>query len=353
MFKGGFIMKNSTSFSDEEIQGIFDMIENEYYDSLSYNQILNIAKHIDDKGFKANDKLLALEYAARLRIEMSNYIEHVATNSNDLRKKQYITLEAQVVRIKNTMYPDNIDSKILYDIDNPEIDAYIQKYTIFDNPFLPKEFVDNLCKEYAGTVYYKRYILGEWALAEGLIYPMYETSIEKPPDRSAEKYIMSLDYGTQNAFAAILWGKYGDVWYALREYYYSGRDTGAQKTDEEYGEDIEKFVEDIDGNIKVTVDPSAASFIALLRKKPKFSVLKADNDVADGIRETATAMQTGRIKISPDMTNWKKEVEGYVWDDTAQEDKPVKINDHLMDAMRYFVKTFRIAQKKNTYIPIW
>ena len=214
-------------------------------------------------------------------------------------------------------------------------------------------FVDNLCKEYAGTVYYKRYILGEWALAEGLIYPMYEEAIEKPPDGTAERYIMSLDYGTQNAFAAILWGKYGDVWYALREYYYSGRDTGTQKTDEEYGEDIEKFVEDIDGNIKVTVDPSAASFIALLRKKPKFSVLKADNDVADGIRETATAMQTGRIKISPDMANWKKEVEGYVWDDTVQEDKPVKINDHLMDAMRYFVKTFRIAQKKNTYIPIW
>jgi PBSX family phage terminase large subunit len=238
-------------------------------------------------------------------------------------------------------------------IDNPEIDAYIQKYTIFDNPFLPKEFVDNLCKEYAGTVYYKRYILGEWALAEGLIYPMYEEAIEKPPDKPAERYIMSLDYGTQNAFAAILWGKYGDVWYALREYYYSGRNTGTQKTDEEYGEDREKFVEDIYGNIKVTVDPSAASFIALLRKKPKFSVLKAVNDVADGIRETATAMQTGRIKISPDMTNWKKEVEGYVWDDTVQEDRPVKVNDHLMDATRYFVKTFRIAQKKNEFVSIW
>jgi PBSX family phage terminase large subunit len=238
-------------------------------------------------------------------------------------------------------------------IDNPEIDAYIQKYTIFDNPFLPKEFVDNLCKEYAGTVYYKRYILGEWALAEGLIYPMYEEAIEKPPDKPAERYIMSLDYGTQNAFAAILWGKYGDVWYGLREYYYSGRETGTQKTDDEYGKDIEKFVENIAGNIKVTVDPSAASFIALLRKKPKFSVLKADNDVADGIRETATAMQTGRIKISPDMTNWKKEIEGYVWDDTVQEDKPVKVNDHLMDAMRYFVKTFRIAQKKSEFIQIW
>lgn len=121
--EGGFIMKNNTSFSDEEIQGIFEMIENEYYDSLSYNQILNIAKHIDDKGFNPKDKLLALEYAARLRIEMSNYINHVAPNGNDLRKKQYITLEAQTVRIKNAMYPDNIDSKVLYEIDNPEING--------------------------------------------------------------------------------------------------------------------------------------------------------------------------------------------------------------------------------------
>jgi len=232
-------------------------------------------------------------------------------------------------------------------IDNPEIDAFIQKYTIFDNPYLPQEFVENLCKEYAGTVYYKRYILGEWALAEGLIYPMYESAIENPPDRIPEKYIMSIDYGTQNAFAAILWGKYDGTWYGLREYYYSGRETGEQKTDEEYGSDIEKFVADVDQHIKVTVDPSAASFIALLRKKQKFSVIKADNAVADGIRETATALQTGKIKISPDMINWKKEVEGYVWDDTVQDDKPIKVNDHLMDAMRYFVKTFRIAAKKN------
>ena len=162
-------------------------------------------------------------------------------------------------------------------IDNPEIDAYIQPYTIFDNPFLPPEFVDNLCKEYAGTVYYKRYILGEWAMAEGLIYPMYEAAIENEPGENASQYIISMDYGTQNAFAAILWGKYGDVWYGLREYYYSGRDTGTQKTDEEYGEDIDEWVADIDGNIKVAIDPSAASFIALLRKKPKFSAKKIES----------------------------------------------------------------------------
>lgn len=281
------------------------------------------------------------------------YGDEIAKWNKDVFAMLQSRLDKPYSRFDGSCNPEYPGHWLKQFIDNPEIDAYIQPYTIFDNPFLPPEFVDNLCKEYTGTVYYKRYILGEWAMAEGLIYPMYEAAIENEPSENASQYIISMDYGTQNAFAAILWGKYGDVWYGLREYYYSGRDTGTQKTDEEYGEDIDEWVADIDGNIKVAIDPSAASFIALLRKKPKFSVMKANNDVADGIRETATALQTGKIKISPSMKNWKKEIEGYVWDETAQEDKPVKVNDHLMDAMRYFVKTFHISQKKSTYIPIW
>ena len=78
-------------------------------------------------------------------------------------------------------------------LDREDIDAYIQKYTIFDNPFLDQYFVDNLCREYQGTVYYKRYILGEWALAEGLIYPMYQSIIEAVPDGYAEAFCMSID----------------------------------------------------------------------------------------------------------------------------------------------------------------
>lgn len=53
------------------------------------------------------------------------------------------------------------------------LDVYIQHYTIFDNPFLSKEFVDNLCKEYEGTVYYDRLILGLWKNAEGIIYRQF------------------------------------------------------------------------------------------------------------------------------------------------------------------------------------
>lgn len=248
-------------------------------------------------------------------------------------------------------------------IERDDLDAYIQHYTIFDNPFLSPKFVEDLCKEYEGTVYYKRYILGEWALAEGLIYPRYEDIIKEPPEGAVpEDYRLSIDYGTMNAFAALLWEKYrtdkGYVWWLNRMYYYSGRDTGIQKTDAEYGEDLDRFIYPIMNKrerdaayegipfrkMKTFIDPSAASFIALLRKKPWYKVLEADNAVKDGIMETQRAMYLGLIKVNPSCEEWINEVQGYIWDEKAVEDTPVKINDHAMDAMRYFVKTERIAR---------
>ena len=229
-------------------------------------------------------------------------------------------------------------------------DIYNQHYTIFDNEYLPPEFVTELCKEYEGTVYYDRYILGNWALAEGLIYPMYQDCFATVTGTSPEQYCLSIDYGTMNAFAAILWGKYGDTWYGLKEYYYSGRDTGIQKTDWEYGMALDQFVGELT-ELETIIDPSAASFITLLRhKKGKYRVRKADNNVGDGIRETAVALKSGKIKISPKMRHWKKEAGGYVWDkDSLKDDVPVKLNDHLMDATRYFVKTKRIAAIREEY----
>lgn len=234
-------------------------------------------------------------------------------------------------------------------IDSEGLDVYVQKYTIFDNPALSPDFVENLCKEYEGTVFYQRYILGEWTLAEGLIYPKYREAIEKPPEGSAEQYGLSIDYGTMNAFSAGLWGKYGDVWYRVKEYYYSGRDTGQQKTDDEYADDLGEFLKGYASEfnkIRTIIDPSAASFIALLRRKGLYRVHPADNDVRNGIIEVGRAMHQNKIKISPDCKNTIREFEGYVWDDKAGEDKPVKVNDHAMDDMRYFVKTMKIATPK-------
>lgn len=63
-------------------------------------------------------------------------------------------------------------------LDNDELDIYLQKYTIFDNPFLDPEFVKQLCKEYEGTIYYDRLILGMWKRAAGAIYKRFADNPE-------------------------------------------------------------------------------------------------------------------------------------------------------------------------------
>ena len=250
-------------------------------------------------------------------------------------------------------------------IDRDDINKYVQSYTIFDNPYLPAPFVEALQREYKGTVYEQRYIFGEWALAEGLIYPMYAEAIADVPkwkEDEPRKYSMSIDYGTLNAFAAILWEYHGGVWYGSRGYYYSGRDTGKKKTDEEYAQDLDacfeyvfKYYEKRGGleKLETIIDPSAASFITLLQKRGKYKVRRADNDVLDGIRETASAMKNGAFKISPTLEEWKDEAGGYAWDNTEETERPIKVNDHYMDATRYFIKTKRVAIPKNQYSPLW
>ena len=226
-----------------------------------------------------------------------------------------------------------------------------QHFTINDNLSISEERKREIESQYVpGSVWYRRDILGERCIAEGLIYPMWEDALgDEPQDIDPSEYCISMDYGTMNAFAAILWAKYGDVWWAVREYYYSGRAEQKQKTDEDYGQDIDAWCEDIDtgdGKLTTIIDPSAASFIALLRKRnERYKVQPANNDVLNGIRETANALENGYIKISNKLRHWKAEAGGYVWDKDCVDDRPVKENDHLMDAMRYFVRTKRIIKK--------
>src|SRR5690606_18508045 len=168
-------------------------------------------------------------------------------------------------------------------------------FTLDDNPFLDHEFVESLKKEYSG-VWYQRYILGLWVMAEGIIYDMFDQSKHVVPtvDRPYTQYYVSIDYGTQNPMAFGLWGFYDGVWYKVKEYHYDGRARGRQKTDEEYYQDLLDFA----GNLpirSIIIDPSAQSFIATIRKKGRFAVRQARNDVLEGIRNVATALNTGKI----------------------------------------------------------
>ncbi len=229
-------------------------------------------------------------------------------------------------------------------------DIYNQQYCIDDNPFLDPLFVDNLKREYEGTVYYDRYILGRWTIAEGLVYPMFNRDfhIVKDVPRPYQQYYVSCDYGTQNPMSIGLWGLADGKWYRIKEYYYSGRETGKQKTDEEYYEELTKLV----GNLYISaviIDPSAASFIATIKKHGRFRVQKANNDVLNGIQNVATLLKKGIILFNEHCKNSIKEFEVYSWDSKSKEDKPIKENDHAMDDIRYFVNTV-ITRKEGVKI---
>ena len=213
-------------------------------------------------------------------------------------------------------------------------------FTMEDNASLDDRIKQRYSQLYTG-VFFDRYILGLWRVAEGRVYDMFTREKHMAPtaERSYVEYWMSMDYGTLNPTAALLMGRATDgKWYAVREYYYSGRETGRQKTDEEYYSDLDAFV----GGLPIRgiiIDPSAASMIACIRRHGKYHLRAADNSVLDGIRETATALNSGNLLICDSCTRTLEEFESYVWDTKAQEDRPVKSNDHAMDALRYFVKT--------------
>lgn len=225
-------------------------------------------------------------------------------------------------------------------------DIFSQTYTIDDNPFLPEAFVENLKREYRGTVFYDRYILGRWALAEGLIYPMFgESNIvdEEPP---AGRYYISVDYGTLNPFSAGLWcvTKQGAV--RIKEYYYSGRGTQKQLTDEEYYQAIRELADGYNVDY-VVIDPSAASFITTVFRHNEFHVVKANNDVMDGIRRTSVYLKSGELKIHRQCKDAIREFGLYRWDEESTADKVIKADDHAMDDIRYFANTILVR-----YFPV-
>lgn len=219
-------------------------------------------------------------------------------------------------------------------------------FTMDDNLSLAEDIKKRYRSMYTG-VFFKRYILGLWAVAEGIIYDMFSKEKHTKDIKeffhiliNGNRYV-SCDYGTQNATVFLLWNKGRDgKWYCIREYYYSGRDKAKQKTDSEYADDLKEWLEGI--QIKaIIVDPSAASFIAELRKRG-YKVLKAKNDVLEGIRLVGTMLNLKQLVFASSCKETIKEFASYVWDEKALErgeDKPTKQHDHCLDACRYFVST--------------
>lgn len=218
-----------------------------------------------------------------------------------------------------------------------ELDMLVVRFLLDDNTTLDPQYVTAVKAEYTG-VFYNRFILGEWCLAEGIVYPQFDrTQHVRQLDSPQGKWYISVDYGTLNAFSAGLWCYDGKQAYRAAEWYYSGRAQRRQLTNAQYLKHIQALAGG--RNIEaVVVDPSAASFITELRQAG-FTVRKGKNDVVDGIRRVSTALQQGKLLFSPVCQDCIREFSLYRWDEKAAEDRPIKENDHAMDDVRYFVNT--------------
>jgi PBSX family phage terminase large subunit len=232
---------------------------------------------------------------------------------------------------------------------NPDVASW--QFTLEDNPELSKDEANYLRRQYKG-LWYKRFIEGLWVQAEGAIYDFFdeETNVIIFPPDAATQYIVGVDYGTTNPCAFVLVGinrnKFPNMWVEA-EYYYDSRQKQRQKTDSEYGIDLRKFIANKPISA-IYIDPSAASFKAELLKQGINNLFDAENEVIDGIRMVSKFMSDGTLKIVSNCRNLIKEFQSYVWDSKSIKtgvDKPLKENDHALDALRYAIYTHFFAKE--------
>lgn len=224
----------------------------------------------------------------------------------------------------------------------PEKHALRLKFLMDDNLSLSDKVKQRYYSLYQGT-FYRRFILGEWVIAEGLVYQDYNDHIKDKlwdgnPDEIVGTWYISMDYGTINPCSMGLWCVTDNEAIRVDEYYYNSRKEGYQRTDEEHYAELDKLAGDryIE---RVIIDPSAASFKATIKRHGKFFVKSAKNDVINGIRTTSQMLSNGRIKIGVKCKASQEEFGMYRWDEKAEVDKVVKENDHAMDDIRYFAYT--------------
>lgn len=235
-----------------------------------------------------------------------------------------------------------------------------------DNPSLSEEVRERYRTMYTG-VFFQRFILGLWVMAQGAIYrDAWGDDLLFDDDRlkliyqnaHAMRRYITIDYGTVNPMVFLdIWDDGWDIW-VVDEYYWDSQAEGNfEKDNSQYADDLLAFVHRCPVDMWPTstiIDPSAASFKVELRNrglrmKETVETINADNTVIEGIRNMNTLLTRRRIHIHKRCVNTIKEHQSYAWDTKALQqsgvEKPLKINDHSCDALRYFVSTVIRARR--------
>ena len=217
-----------------------------------------------------------------------------------------------------------------------EKNALYLHFRMRDNPSLSAAILERYESLYSGA-FFTRFVEGRWAGADGLVYPMFDPGrhvCRELPERF-EQYAVSCDYGTVNPSSFGLWGREGEAWTRVREYYWDSRARGQQRTDEEHYRALEELAGGLPVQ-SVICDPSAASFMECIRRHGRFAAVPARNDVISGIRLVQDALREGRLRFHESCADCIREFGLYTWEAGVGRDAPRKENDHAMDDIRYF-----------------
>lgn len=222
-----------------------------------------------------------------------------------------------------------------------ELNGYRIQFELDDNLTLSEKIKARYKRLYTG-VFFKRFILGLWAMADGLIYDNWNEDDHTEVIEGHDKSIVGIDYGTSNpcTFGLYVWSNGEKKVHLKREYFYDSKLKGKQKTDSQYADD---FIEWLNGEKPkaIYVDPSALSFINELTVRG-FYVTPANNSVIDGIRFVSTMIANMLFTVDESCKDTIKEFTSYIWDKKASlagEDKPIKDHDHTCDRHRYALYT--------------
>lgn len=305
-----------------------------------FDKHINVLGARDERALgKIQGKTMDLCYCNEMTLYPDSVLNMIQSRLSMGHSKLYADM--------NPSYPEHFCKKMIDLASNGEPDYYQLPFRIEDNIFLPPGFTESLRKTMSG-LFFRRFYLGEWCLAEGAIFDFFDRRTHVDNQRkSCDFWIAGVDYGTANAFACVIIGiktqkyandtAYGQV---QAEYYYMGKNSRS-KTNSEYADDLSTLFDKFPPRF-VYLDPSAASFKAELQRIG-IAVRDTDNEVLSGITLMTDLIARGDVSIHQSCTNLIKEIQGYCWDDKAAKkglDKPIKQNDHAIDAMRYALKGF-------------
>ncbi len=249
-------------------------------------------------------------------------------------------------RVFATTNPDSSGHWLKTNFIDDNEDVITFYFTLDDNPLLKEEDKNFLRRQHHG-VYYKRFIAGEWCMAEGAIFPFFDEQIHtiaRAPG-PAKYYIAGADIGFSNATGFVLVGFNDELSPALwveSEYYHSAKKSPG-KTDTDYCRDLYEFVNQRPNVTNLYIDPSAAAFKMECRRHDMgVHLVDANNSVLDGIRSLSSLIANGDLKVMRSCRHLIGELQSYSWDEAAAkrgEDAPHKVNDHLTDGLRYCIYT--------------